>query len=86
MISKQIIKKVFVMIGMMTLIGGTFIAIMTYINIGFSDEFFSRWLKSLFFAIIVMMPLAGVLLYIADKFVKFIFPNLKVFLQNILIG
>lgn len=86
MINKQTVKKIFVMIGMMSLIAGTFIAIMTYVNIGFSDEFFSRWSSSLFFAILVMMPLGGVLMFIANKIVKNGFPNLKEIMQNILIG
>ena len=62
-LDKQILKKIFVMIGMMSLIGGTFIAIMTYANIGFSDKFFSTWYSSLFFTILVMMPLGAVIMF-----------------------
>jgi hypothetical protein len=86
MINKQMIKKIFVMIGMMSLMGGIFIAIMTYVNIGFSDEFFVRWYTSLFFAILVMMPLGGVVMFMANKVIKSTFPELKIFIQNILIG
>lgn len=86
MINQQIIKKIFVMIGMMSMMGGIFIAIMTYVNIGFSDEFFIRWYTSLFFAILVMMPLGGVVMFMANKVIKSTFPELKIFIQNILIG
>ncbi len=86
MINEQLLKKIFVMMGMMTLIGGIFIAIMTYINIGFSDEFLSKWSKSLIFAVIFMMPLGGIFMFLSNKFIKFIFPNLKEIVQNILIG
>jgi hypothetical protein len=86
MINKQMIKKIFVMIGMMSLMGGIFIAIMTYVNIGFSDEFFVRWYTSLFFAILVMMPLGGVVMFMANKVIKSTLPELKIFIQNILIG
>lgn len=86
MINKKLLKKIFVMMGMMTLIGGTFIAIMTYVNIGFSDEFFQKWLKSLCFAVIIMMPLGGVFIFLSNKFIKSIFPNLKEIVQNILVG
>lgn len=86
MINKQMIKKIFVMIGMMSLMGGIFIAIMTYVNIGFADEFFVRWYTSLFFAILVMMPLGGVVMFMANKVIKSTFPELKIFIQNILIG
>ena len=86
MINQKMIKKVLVMISMMILIGGTFIAIMTYINIGFTDGFFSKWFKSLIFSIVVMMPLGGAVMYIADSFVKFSFPNQQEYVHNILIG
>ncbi len=86
MINKQLLKKIFVMIGMMTLIGGTFTAIMTYVNIGFTDDFFTKWSESLFFAVIFMMPLGGVFMFLSNKFIKFIFPNLRYILQNILVG
>ena len=72
--------------GMMTLLGGTFIAIMTYVNIGFSDEFFTKWSSSLFLALIVMMPLGSVFMFLSNRFIKSIFPNLKEILQNILVG
>ena len=86
MLKKELIKKILVMIGMMSLIAGTFIAIMTYINIGFSDQFFLKWSESLFFALIVMMPLGGVFMFLSNRFIKFIFPNLRYILQNILVG
>ena len=86
MINKHLLKKIIVMIGMMTIMGGLFTAIMTYVNIGFTDKFFTMWSKSLFFAVVFMMPLGGVIMFISNKFIKFIFPNLKQILQNILVG
>lgn len=86
MINKQLLKKILVMMGMMTLIGGIFTAIMTYVNIGFSDNFFIKWSESLIFAVLFMMPLGGVFMFLSNKFIKFIFPNLRYILQNILVG
>nr|WP_321265897.1 DUF2798 domain-containing protein [uncultured Sulfurimonas sp.] len=86
MINKQALKKIFVMIGMMSTIGGVFTAIMTYVNIGFSDDFFTMWSKSLFFAVVFMMPLGGIIMFLSGKFIKSIFPNLKEIVQNILVG
>lgn len=80
------IKKILVMATMMSIIAGTFIAIMTYGSIGFSDNFFSRWSSSLLYSLFVMMPLGGILIFIANKVVKVSFPNLKKIIQNILIG
>lgn len=85
-LDRQTLKKIFVMIGMMSLIGGTFIAIMTYANIGFSDKFFSTWYSSLFFTILVMMPLGAIIMFIANKIVKISIPNQREILQNIAIG
>lgn len=85
-INKQLIKKIFVMMGMMTTIGGVFTAIMTYVNIGFSNEFFTKWSESLFFAVVFMMPLGGVFMFLSNKFIKSIFPNLKALIQNLLVG
>ena len=86
MINKQLLKKIFVMVGVMTFIGGVFTAIMTYVNIGFTDQFFQMWSKSLFFAIVFMMPLGGIIMFFSNKFIRFIFPNLRYILQNILVG
>ena len=86
MINKKLLKKIFVMMGMMTLMGAVFTAIMTYVNIGFTDEFFQMWSKSLFFAVIFMMPLGGIIMFLSNKFIKSIFPNLRYILQNILVG
>lgn len=86
MINKKLLKKILVMIGMMIIIGGVFTAIMTYVNMGFTDDFFTMWSKSLFFAVVFMMPLGGIIMFLSGKFIKFIFPNLKQILQNILVG
>lgn len=86
MINKKLLKKILVMIAMMIIIGGVFTAIMTYVNMGFTDDFFTMWSKSLFFAVAFMMPLGGIIMFLSGKFIKFIFPNLKQILQNILVG
>lgn len=86
MINKKLLKKILVMIAMMIIIGGVFTAIMTYVNMGFTDDFFTMWSKSLFFAVVFMMPLGGIIMFLSGKFIKFIFPNLKQILQNILVG
>lgn len=85
-LDNKTLKKIFVIIGMMSIIAGTFIAIMTYANIGFSDKFFLTWYSSLFFAILVMMPLGAIIMFIVNKIVKLSIPNQREILQNIAIG
>lgn len=65
---------------------GIFTAIMTYVNIGFSDLFFIKWYSSLFFSLLIMMPLGGIIMFMANKIIKIYFSSLRVFIQNILIG
>lgn len=36
-----LIHKIAVVLGMMTLMGGTLTGVMTYMNVGYSDSFFS---------------------------------------------
>ncbi len=86
MINKKTLKKLSIMVSMITLIGGTFIGIMTYINIGFTPEYFSTWIRSLLFAVLIMMPLGGIIMFISNKLVKLIFSNLKEIFQNIILG
>lgn len=83
---KQIFKKLFVMLGMSSSVAGVFIAIMTYINLGVHDEFFPRWYKSLFFAVVFMIPFAGMIMFVADKVIDKLLPNVRELLQNIMVG
>lgn len=86
MINEKLIKKILVVLATLSCIAGTFIAIMTYVNIGFSENFLSQWSKSLFFAIIFMLPLGGLMMFLSSKIIKTCFPNLRYVMHNILIG
>lgn len=80
------IKKILIVFTTMSIISGFFIGIMTYVNIGISEEFFSRWAMSLLFATLVMLPLGSSIMYISNKIVTRLFLNYKTIVQNIIIG
>ena len=80
------IKKMFVLFIIMSTISAFFISIMTYVNIGFSEEFFERVVKSLLLATLVMIPLGWSVMYVCNKIVTSLFPNVGDIIQNIMIG
>lgn len=76
----------FVLFIIMSTISAFFISIMTYVNIGFSEEFFERVVKSLLLATLVMIPLGWSVMYVCNKLVTSLLPNLGDITQNIMIG
>jgi hypothetical protein len=40
-----VLLKVLVLVSMMSLIGGSLTAVMTYMNVGFGDTFIQQWLS-----------------------------------------
>ena len=51
-----IIYKVIVVLGMVSLMGGTITATMTYLNNGFNDEFFRNWISNFVTALSSVIP------------------------------
>ena len=60
--------------------------IMTWANLGFSETFLASWGRSFLTAMLVMMPIAGLLMVAFTSTVNRLFPGLRVLLQNLLIG
>ncbi len=68
-----LIHKIAVVLGMMTLMGGTLTGVMTYMNVGYSDSFFSDWLHSFLMAIVVLVPTGMVMMTLMTKLVGKLF-------------
>lgn len=79
-------KKLLVMVPMITIIGGILTGVMTYMNIGFSDAFFYRWLTSFIFATLVMAPSGSLVMFLVNKIVKRLFQGLSETRQNLIFG
>ena len=79
-------KKVLIMVLMTGLIGGFFTGLMTYVNIGLSQDFLGNWGRSFAMAMLVMAPIGGLLMVFIDKAVKALFSRLSMKKQNLIFG
>lgn len=82
----SLLKKVALVLSIMAVVAGILTAIMTWANLGFSDAFLATWLKSFATAMVVMMPVAGLLMVAFGAVVERHFPGLSPLQQNVLVG
>jgi len=80
-----LIYKVFVVLAMMSLIGGSLSGVMTYMNVGYSDTFLNDWLSS-FLAVATVMPVGFILMGLMTKLVEKLLPNTAEKKRNMLLG
>ncbi|WP_207234074.1 DUF2798 domain-containing protein [Shewanella maritima] len=78
--------KVLLVTSLMSTIAGTLTGVMTYMNLGFSELFFSQWLSSFLFAATTAMPAGFVFMTLFTKLIKYLTPNLKAVMQNLIVG
>lgn len=83
--STPFIYKVFVVMAMMILIGGSLTGVMTYMNVGYSDSFSHDWLSS-FLAAATVMPLGFIMMGVISKFIEKLMPTRTEKIRNLLIG
>lgn len=79
------IYKVLVVLTMMCLIGGSLTAVMTYMNVGYSDTFIKDWLSS-FLAACTVMPVGFIMMGLMTKLIEKLLPNTAESKRNMLIG
>lgn len=77
--------KVLVIFGMMSVIGGILTGVMTYMNVGFSDTFFTTWRNALLSAYAVM-PIGILLMGLLTKLVYQLLPDSGKHIRNIVVG
>ena len=83
---RPIYQKILVILTMMSVIGGSLTGLMTFVNNGFTEFYFSQWGTSFLMALVVMMPSALLMMTLLTKLVHRFFPNLSKFKENMLIG
>ena len=81
-----LLYKVLVIFAVMSVIGGALTGVMTYINIGFSETFFTEWRNALLSAYLVM-PIGIILMGLLTKLVNQRLPStgmhkLEVFMKS----
>ncbi|WP_370980268.1 DUF2798 domain-containing protein [Agaribacterium sp. ZY112] len=83
---RPLAQKILVVMGMMSLIGGTLTAIMTAVNVGLSQNFLQHWLPSFTFAVLVMMPAGFILMTLMSKLADLLLSNANKTQRNIAVG
>ena len=81
-----LINKILVVLAMMTLMGGTLIGLMTYINMGYSETFFNDWLTSFLLSSVTVMPAGFLLMALISNMIEKLLPNTNDKKRNIIIG
>lgn len=81
-----VIKKMAVVLTVLSIVAATITGIMTWANIGLSCSFFYVWASSFATAIFVMMPLAMLMVTLLTKLIQRYLSSLSLLNQNLLIG
>lgn len=80
------VKKVLLVITMVTLLGGLFTGILTYSNIGLSDTFVRQWAWSFVQAVCVLFPLGVGVMWVMNKLVAAFFTGFSTLNKNLIFG
>ncbi|MEZ8824536.1 DUF2798 domain-containing protein [Vibrio amylolyticus] len=79
-------QKILVVLGMMTLVGGTLTGVMTYMSVGYSSSFTADWLTSFLTAACTIMPMGFFIMAMLTKGAEKFLPRLSEKSRNIVIG
>ena len=82
----NLLKKIAVIVPLITIICGSITGVMTYINIGYTDVFFTRWLSSFILAIAILAPTGFIISAVINKIVKILCAKQSTIVQNIIFG
>lgn len=80
------IKKLAIVLSVMATIAGTLTGIMSWANVGLTDALAPTWLRSFVTAMVVMVPLAGLLMVALGGLVQRVLPTWSALHKNLLIG
>ncbi|NRA53039.1 MAG: DUF2798 domain-containing protein [Gammaproteobacteria bacterium] len=81
-----LIQKILVIASIITVVAGSLTGIMTYVNLGFTAQFYLNWLTSFALAVCVMLPSGYVMIRLVSALVAKAFSSLSQLKQNIMIG
>lgn len=79
-------QKILVVMGMMSLMGGTLTGVMTYLNLGFSDTFLLDWLTSFSLAAVTIMPIGFTLMTLLTKLSEKVMSESTEAKRNLIVG
>ncbi|MCQ8889701.1 DUF2798 domain-containing protein [Pseudoalteromonas carrageenovora] len=81
-----VIYKILVMVSIIALIGGTLTGIMTYVNVGVTEQFYADWFTSFISAVLVMAPIGFVMMTLMHKLVNKLLPSSSKLKRNLVIS
>lgn len=79
-------KKALIILSMMSLMGSTLTGVMTYITIGYSDNFYHQWMSSFLLATFCLMPFGHILMGKVSEAVKYRWPTLTELKKSLVVG
>lgn len=79
-------QKVGIIASLVVVIGGTLTFLMTWQNVGFSDDFITAWLSSLALCVLCIAPIGGVIAFLINRAITAMLPTLSESLTNIVFG
>lgn len=82
----KLLKKIAIILSLITTIIGSLTFVMTYMNIGFGNDFLSQWLTSFLLAATTMAPLGFVMVAIISKLVTMVMPKASEAKRNLAVG
>ncbi|MDO6561797.1 DUF2798 domain-containing protein [Amphritea sp. 1_MG-2023] len=80
-----LIYKALVVVSIMSVMGGSLTGVMTYMNVGYANTFYSDWLSS-FLAALILMPVGFLLMGLITKLVALWLPNANAHARNLVTG
>ncbi|MDP5190212.1 DUF2798 domain-containing protein [Rheinheimera baltica] len=83
---RPLYQKILVLFALMFTVAGTVTGIMTYVNVGFTERFYSYWLSSLIIALLTMVPLALISMTVISKLVQRVMPQANITYQRLVTG
>lgn len=79
-------QKVGIIASLVVVIGGTLTFLMTWQNVGFSDDFITAWLSSFALCVLCIAPIGGVIAFLINRVITAMLPTLSESLNNIVFG
>lgn len=83
---RPLYQKILVIAGLTSLVGGTLTGIMTYMNVGLRESFWSDWLSSFAIAVLVMAPTGLLFMTLTSRFLRRAIPNSNKTLHQLITG
>lgn len=82
----KLLSKIGVVASIMIVVMGSLTAVMTYMNVGFSETFLTDWLSTFALAALVMAPLGFSMMWLLNKLVDTFLSQYSNTVKNIFIG